>query len=109
MLYYSMAGCQEDLGQFEDAEESYKKALEYEPENEMYIGGLASFLYLHGNAKEALKAYLHLVKLQRERGKTNFLNVQPAIETLAKKLKLELPIEELIRKGNFESGPSGTA
>jgi tetratricopeptide (TPR) repeat protein len=56
---YALAVCYEDDGDYSLAERCYRGALEYEPENLHFIGGLASFLYLHGDANEALK--LHTV------------------------------------------------
>ncbi|MGY8637240.1 tetratricopeptide repeat protein [Bradyrhizobium sp. 14AA] len=46
---HSLAGCYEDLGELVLAEECYRRALSYEPENPTFIGGLASFLHLHGS------------------------------------------------------------
>lgn len=46
---YCLAACYEDLGELTPAEECYRKALSYEPENPTFIGGLASFLHLHGS------------------------------------------------------------
>jgi len=45
---YGLACCYEDLGELRLAEECYRRALSYEPENPIFIGGLASFLHLHG-------------------------------------------------------------
>jgi len=45
---YSLACCYEDLGELTLAEECYRRALNYEPENSIFIGGLTSFLHLHG-------------------------------------------------------------
>lgn len=44
--YYDLAGCYEDLGQFELAEECYNAALRYQPANPYFLCGLASFLPL---------------------------------------------------------------
>ncbi|WP_426615335.1 tetratricopeptide repeat protein [Bradyrhizobium sp. McL0616] len=46
---YCLAGCYEDLGELILAEECYRKALSYEPENPTFVDGLASFLHLHGS------------------------------------------------------------
>jgi Tfp pilus assembly protein PilF len=45
---YGLACCYEDLGELLLAEECYRRALSYEPENPTFIGGLTSFLHLHG-------------------------------------------------------------
>ncbi|BCA05227.1 Tfp pilus assembly protein PilF [Bradyrhizobium diazoefficiens] len=46
---YSLACCYEDLDELTSAEECYRRALSYEPESPTFIGGLASFLHLHGS------------------------------------------------------------
>src|SRR5713101_2028982 len=48
--FYNLAGCYEDLGELTLAEQCYRDALRYEPKNPHFLGGLASFIYLHGDA-----------------------------------------------------------
>lgn len=43
-------------------------ALQYEPENTIFLGGLASFLYLHGEPEKAFEAHLQLLKLEKMAG-----------------------------------------
>src|SRR4051812_31226270 len=52
--FYNLACSYEDIGKIDLARENYKKALEYMPNDEIYLGGYASFLYLHGSSDEAL-------------------------------------------------------
>jgi Tfp pilus assembly protein PilF len=47
---YGLACCYEDLGELTLAEECYRRALSHEPANSIFIGGLASFLHLHGGS-----------------------------------------------------------
>src|SRR5436190_21573905 len=53
MAFYNLAYCYEDLGELALAEKCYRDALRYEPTNPYFTGGLASFLYLHGDTDEA--------------------------------------------------------
>jgi Tfp pilus assembly protein PilF len=71
--YHLLAQCYEDSGQFELAEESYRIALKYEPANDIFLGGLASFLYIHGKPEEAFNAYLEVLKADKSDGNTGIL------------------------------------
>ena len=66
--FYSLACCYEDLGELDKAEESYRRALEYEPKNPYFLGGYASFLYLHRDPQSAFEEYLKLWKLEHSSG-----------------------------------------
>ena len=66
--FYCLACCQEDLGQLEQAEKYFRAALEFEPQNDIFLGGIASFLYLHGNAGDAFEAYLELLAVETKFG-----------------------------------------
>jgi cytochrome c-type biogenesis protein CcmH/NrfG len=50
------------------AEQSYRKALTYEPQNPTFLGGLASFLYLHGDPAESFRYHLALLRFERAQG-----------------------------------------
>ena len=63
-----LAQCYEDLGKLELAEENYRAALKYEPANNIFLGGFASFLYLHGKPQDAFKAYLDLLVVEKRSG-----------------------------------------
>lgn len=69
MCFYQLACCQEDLGKFEEARINYLRAIEYNREDDIRLGGYASFLYLHGDPKEAFGAYLGLFKLEKSQGR----------------------------------------
>jgi tetratricopeptide (TPR) repeat protein len=62
---YDLARCYEDLGKLQLAEECYNAALRYQPANRTFLGGLASFLYLHGEPKKAFNSYLELLEVDR--------------------------------------------
>ncbi|MEJ7712990.1 MAG: tetratricopeptide repeat protein [Pyrinomonadaceae bacterium] len=66
--FYNLASCYEDLGEYEKAEQHYRRALEYNFEDPILLGGYASFLYLHGDPELAFKAYLNLLRLDRSGG-----------------------------------------
>ena len=63
--FYDLAGCYEELGKFELAEECYHAALRYQPASTTFLGGLASFLYLHGEPAKAFNSYLELLEVDR--------------------------------------------
>jgi Flp pilus assembly protein TadD len=58
---HDLAQCYEDLGRLEEAETLYRRALDYEPTSDIFLGGLASFLYLHGKPEDAFDAHLRLL------------------------------------------------
>jgi tetratricopeptide (TPR) repeat protein len=63
--FYNLACSYEDIGKIDLARKNYEKALTYGPQNPIYLGGYASFLYLHGDAKEAFLAHLNLLKIRK--------------------------------------------
>jgi tetratricopeptide (TPR) repeat protein len=65
--FYNLACCYEDLGKFDLADECYRRALQFEPKFDIFVGGYASFLYLHGDLNQALQQYLSLLGLQKRR------------------------------------------
>lgn len=65
MGFYNLAGCYEDLGRLELAEKCYYTALRYQPNYDVFLGGLASFLYLHGEPEKAFSAYLEVLKVSK--------------------------------------------
>jgi tetratricopeptide (TPR) repeat protein len=83
--WYDLACCYEDAGDVTKAKSSYKCALEYDKANPIFLGGLASFLYLYGDPQESLsiyKEYFQVVGEDSERGTT----VSPAIEELKRRI-----------------------
>lgn len=87
---YHLAVCCEELGQLEEAKTFYKQALEYEPSNYHFLGGYASFLYLHGNPETALEAYLQILKYERKNGRTeDAIRTFQVLSNLGKRLGLD--------------------
>jgi len=87
MCFYQIAVCLEDLGELEKAKANYLKAIEYDDEDYIRLGGYASFLYLYGNSEEALDAYLKLLQLEK-RWRFDVSNIMIAIRALAQKIGL---------------------
>lgn len=85
--YYHLACCCEELNHFEDALRFYLEALKVEPGNPYYLSGYCSFLYLHGEPREALDAYLSYIAANGYR-KSEIERSMPALKTLAAKLGL---------------------
>jgi len=91
---YSLACCYEDIGRLEEAEKHYLLALECEDNNTYYIGGYASFLYLHGSPSKSLEFYLKLLKPERC-NQSVISDCMPALKVLAQ--KQEISENELLR------------
>jgi Flp pilus assembly protein TadD len=86
---YSLACCYEDLGNISSAENYYRKALQYEPENPTFLGGLASFLDLHGDPVESFKCHVALLHVERARGnESRATSTETALKALAKRMGL---------------------
>lgn len=99
--FYDMACCYEDLGELKKARENYLKAIEYNDEDPIKLGGYASFLYLHGDAREALEAHLKLLGREKKWGSNTFntSNTLIAIKALAQKIGLtDEELSKLIEK-----------
>jgi Flp pilus assembly protein TadD len=87
--FYSLACCYEDLGELKLAEECYNAALRFEPANPYFLGGLASFLYLHGETEKAFNTYLTLIEVYRmESDQKAIEEATIALKALGKKMGL---------------------
>jgi tetratricopeptide (TPR) repeat protein len=64
--FYNLAGCYEDIGELEKAEENYLNALNIQPEYYIFVGGYASFLYQFSEPQTAFDWYLKLLKIEKE-------------------------------------------
>ena len=83
--FFNLASCFEDLGKLPLAEKCYRDALRYGPKNPYFIGGLASFLYLHGETDKAFSAYLTLLEVERANGHLKGIETATtALQSLAK-------------------------
>jgi Flp pilus assembly protein TadD len=98
--YYEMALCCEELERFVEAEKFFRSALKYEPQNDFYLGGLASFLYVHGDPKRAFDAHIELSKLKLRQGdQAGVRTVNVALEALGHKIGMtDKEILELIER-----------
>jgi tetratricopeptide (TPR) repeat protein len=59
---YDLAGCYEDLGEYAKADRQNREGLSADPQNLMFLGGLASFTLLHGDPNESLQLHLKLLQ-----------------------------------------------
>lgn len=85
--YYNLARALHKLEKCSDASNAYLAAIKQDSKNEIFWGGYASFLFLHGNPQEAFNAYLQLYRIERE----NMMNTDDTligIKELAQQLKL---------------------
>jgi len=85
--FHLLAQCYEDSGQLGLAEENYRAALRYEPENDIFLGGLASFLYLHGKPEGAFSAFVEVLDAYKSAGNAEGTNsCMIALETLGERI-----------------------
>lgn len=105
---YSLAGCYEDLGYLAKARELYMKALAVEP-NPLYLDGLASHLYLYGEAKEAFEAFIQVIQLEfANAGSAHIIEeVRPVLVELGSRLGLTQESIEKSISNAVERGRSG--
>jgi tetratricopeptide (TPR) repeat protein len=65
---FNLAECYEELNKLPEAREAYERAVQFAPADTILLGGLASFLFLHGDSLEAFAKHLELLKLERRKG-----------------------------------------
>jgi Flp pilus assembly protein TadD len=86
---YDLACCLEELGSYAEAEQMFAQALNYEPDNPIYLGGLASFLFLHGDPHKALEKHLILLKLEKSlHNEAKVTSIAQAIRSLGQRIGL---------------------
>ena len=85
--YYDIACCFEELGELDKARENYLKAIEYNDEDTIRLGGYASFLYLYSTAEEALEWHIKYFKLEKHQG-FNTEKALIAIKALSQRIGL---------------------
>jgi tetratricopeptide (TPR) repeat protein len=101
--FYSLANNYEDSGQLEKAEQAHKSALRYQPAYDIFLGGYASFLYLHGDPERAFKAHLELLEIERiAKDDVAMESTTIALRALGEKMGVsEAEIERRIKNGLF--------
>lgn len=84
---FEVASCYEELGNTAMAYQYFKRSLAFEPESDLFLSGLASFLYVHGTPSEAFDTHLELVGLlARHRSDDRLSVARTALQELGKKL-----------------------
>lgn len=91
--FFSLAECYEELGRYNEARIAYDKALRNSPKDQTIFGAYASFLYLHGDATDALNAHLNLLRLESSQGSATE-STKMALYTLAERLGIPKPLIE---------------
>ena|ERR1700674_3322914 len=85
--FYDLACCYEDLNELVLAERCFNDALQYQPKNPIFLGGYASFLYLHGDPRNAFDAHLTLVEIENLNGNhTGVRSASLALKALGDKI-----------------------
>lgn len=96
--FYNLACALDEIGKLKEARRAFERALIYRPDEVIFWGGYASFLYEFGDPGEALAAHLSLYKNQERLEQTEGMKrTRIGITALGKKLGLsEKEIEERI-------------
>lgn len=98
IIYYNIATCYSELGDFESALDNINKAIELDPNDNDYVSTKADLLYDMGRGKEAIEAYDAFIKANPEywggyyrRGffKDNLKDTDGAIEDYSTAIVLE--------------------
>lgn len=92
---YNLARCLEELGEYEEAEKYFIKALEYEQYDSIKWGGYAEFLYAHRSSKQAFEVFLNLLAVERREGLFGIEDTIKRIKLIGQKMGL---IEEEVMK-----------
>ena len=97
---YNLARCYEDLGKLQLAEECYDAAIRYQPASRDFLGGLASFLYLHHAPEKAFNAYPTVLEIYRiDKDQEAVASATTALRALGRKMGIsEDGVTERINK-----------
>lgn len=74
MVWYELADIFERTSRFNFAEDAYRRALSCEPESDIYLLGLAMFLWRHDKREEARAAFEQTGEVYQRRNDTRRLN-----------------------------------
>lgn len=84
---FNLAECYEELGRISDARSVYVRAVHGTPTDRTLLGGLASFLFLHGDPQEAFDEYIRLLVLERKHRDDNGMSsTKTALRSLGSRL-----------------------
>lgn len=85
---FNLAECYEELGKIDDARLAYERAVASSPTDRTLVGGLASFLFLHGQPREAFDQHIQLLALERRHGDDRgILDTTTALRLLGSRLE----------------------
>ena len=87
--HYALAECYESIGSIEKAGFAFNRALQFDPESNLFLSGYASFLYIRGDSRMAIDLHLRLYAIYLNQN--NFdgaARTLRAIEHLGKRLNL---------------------
>lgn len=96
--YFNLAESYEEKGKLDDARTAYERAVECTPSDRTLLGGLASFLFLHGQPDDAFREHLRLILLELARNDTEGArSTRLALDALGSRLGMSRnDVEELI-------------
>ncbi|MEZ5901335.1 MAG: tetratricopeptide repeat protein [Hyphomicrobiaceae bacterium] len=87
LAWSNLAGCYEELNELPAARNAYEQAMKFSRRDLMIWGNFASFLFLHGDIKEAFDEHLRLYGAAVQGGDADTAQtVILALQTLAPKL-----------------------
>ena len=85
--FFDLAQCYEGIQKIADAKSAYERAIQNSPTDPILLGGFASFLYLHGEPRQAFDEHVRLLALERKRGDANGMSATTtALKSLGSRL-----------------------
>ena len=103
--YYDVASCYEELEEYGEAEKNYLKALAYEPDNVVRLGGLASCYYISEEYEKALVYYIALLSVEIKCKAHDFMvpNTIIGLKSIIEKLNMsKSEFKDYLKKENCE-------
>jgi hypothetical protein len=102
-VYYDLAGCYEDIGDLQKAEENYLRALEIQPNYYIFVGGYAGFLDRHGDPRAAFDFF---AKLFRDGDAPGLDSIKSKLYILGEQIGwTEDEVETLLEKSKYSPNP----
>jgi len=84
---FNLAECYEEMGRISDARSAYERAVCGTPKDRTLLGGLASFLFLHGEPREAFDQHIRLLVLEKKHGDSSGMSATTtALKSLGSRL-----------------------
>ena len=95
----TLAQCYESERLFEKARAAFERAVAIDPDSQVFVGTLASHLFMHGDPKDAFQCFAKLYALERFSGAESDVldSTLSSLRILAERAGIELSEVERIR------------